>query len=64
MQSELDSLANVKTTAVANKASKQQQIVCPLLPTLGLALNKAHAPVANERKDPNCRIQFLLRLLR
>jgi hypothetical protein len=27
MQSELDSLANVKTTAVANKASKQQQIV-------------------------------------
>jgi hypothetical protein len=34
MQSELDSLANVKTTAVANKASKQQQIVCYLLPTL------------------------------
>jgi len=31
MQSELDSLANVKTTAIANKASKQQQIVCPLL---------------------------------
>lgn len=34
MQSELDSLANVKTTAVANKASKQQQIVSTRLPPM------------------------------
>lgn len=52
MQSELDSLANVKTTAVANKASKQQQIVnlhvdCDIEGRLMIIT------VANKRKDPS-----------